>query len=95
MQFLPVISRAERDDLLVFRYNPKQRSPKTGMHTIHVWVSENRSFCSCGRFHRDDTRLETVKRNELHTVFGLFCKRCTWSDPDAEQRLRSKQDVEG
>jgi len=84
-------SQAERDSYLVFRYNPKSKNPKTGMHTVHTWFSDTQTRCVCGRFHRDDKRLVTVKREDLHTVFGLFCKRCTWHDSDAERRLNTRE----
>lgn len=80
-------TQTERDSSLVFRFNPKSKNPKTSMHTIHTWFSPIQTRCSCGRFDKDDIRLTTVKRADLHTVFGMFCKRCTWNDSDAERRL--------
>lgn len=84
---LTTSSQAERDSHLVFRYNPKTKNPKTSMHTVHTWFSPLQASCVCGKYQRDDPRLDTVKREDLHTVFGMFCKRCTWHDPGAEKRL--------
>jgi len=85
---MTIATQAERDSSLVFRYNPKSKNPKTSMHTIHTWLSPIQTYCMCGKFDKSDQRLAAAKREDLHTVFGMFCKRCTWHDPAAEHRLK-------
>ena len=79
-------TRAERDAALVFRMNPKLRTPKTSLRGIHAWDHVETQWCTCGRFHKDDPRLITVA---LPRVDGLLCKRCIWTDWSTEQRLNT------
>lgn len=87
MKFLPMASRAERDATLEFRYHPKIKNPKTHMHTIHTWTNDVQTRCMCGKYDRTNPKLKQVTRDELPSVFGLLCKRCTWSDPGITKRL--------
>jgi hypothetical protein len=86
MQSLKSYTQSERDAGLTFGYR-KSKNPKTKLHTIHTFHA-GQNECFCGRYERSDM-MKLINKDQLSGVSGLLCKRCTWHDPAAQERLCS------